>query len=144
MNAPAATSHIAVTLAALLPTIGSEWKEEGGIYAGIARGQNGAADYHLVVGPEAEGELKWKPAMEFAKAIDVNGRADFDLPARHEQALLFGNVPELFRKDWYWSNTPHAESARGAWCQDFGYGDQYYDAQNLKLRARAVRRVPLQ
>ena len=44
------------------PSIGEYWSGQGGIYAGLMRGENGAPDYHLIVpaGPEAYAqEITW-------------------------------------------------------------------------------------
>jgi hypothetical protein len=37
-----------------VPRIGSEWKEQGGIYAGVMRGHDGKPDYHLILPAAAE------------------------------------------------------------------------------------------
>jgi hypothetical protein len=123
------------------PRIGSEWPGEGGIYAGIMRGRDGAPDYHLIVGPQHDGELKWQAAMDWAAGINVNLHKDFTLPFRAEQALLFANVPELFEKTWYWSREQRAEYAGYAWMQNFNGGFQDYDLKVNEWRARAVRRL---
>lgn len=125
-----------------VPALGAEWKEQGGVYAGVVRGENGAPDYHLIVGPEAPAPAKWKAAVEWAQSLVVDGFKDFALPDRREQRFLFVNTKDLFEPDWYWSG--HAELARLAWCQDFDDGNQYYNDQDFKLRARAVRRLPIQ
>lgn len=124
------------------PRIGEVWEGQGGVYAGIVRGRDGAPDAHLVVGPEADNELVWKAAGDFALSAAVDEHHDFTLPTRAEQAILFGNVPELFKRDWYWSAEKHASYAGYAWCQHFDYGDQGYGHIDDELRARAVRRFP--
>ncbi len=126
------------------PRIGSEWPGEGGIYAGIMRGRDGAPDYRLIVGPQHDGELKWQAAMEWATGVNVkNCPIDFTLPFRAEQALLFANVPELFEKTWYWSREQHAVSADFAWVQLFNHGNQYHYHKDVEWRARAVRRLAI-
>lgn len=124
------------------PAIGQPWPGQGGIYAGLVRGRDGAPDTHLVVGPEADNELVWKAAGDFALSAAVDEHHDFTLPTRAEQAILFGNVPELFKRDWYWSAEKHASVAGYAWCQTFDDGGQRYRHIYDKLRARAVRRFP--
>ncbi|MCY1359501.1 hypothetical protein D9M69_460750 [compost metagenome] len=44
-----------------VPALGEYWPGEGGHYAGIVRGENGAPDYHLIVpaGPDAEFSAAW-------------------------------------------------------------------------------------
>src|SRR6185295_11851367 len=118
---------------------GQLWPEQGGIYAGLVRGDNGAADYHLVV---AEAALEGKPlaeAMAWAKSIVVGRYSDYTLPKRKEQSILFGNVPELFEKEWYWSCEEHSNN-EDAWCQHFLNGRQFSDHEGINYRARAVRR----
>ena len=124
------------------PRIGQPWPGQGGIYAGVMRGRNGGADYHLIVGPEIE-ETTWEKAKAKAAEISQDGHSDFSLPFRAEQALQFANVPELFKKEWYWSGEQHAEDADYAWYQFFGYGYQDGTHKHLKLRARAVRRLTI-
>ena len=122
--------------------IGEAW--QGGIYAGLARGRDGASDYHLIVGPEHEADIDWNAAGEWAKALDVDGWKDFSLPTRKEQALCFANVPELFQERAYWSGEQHASYSSYAWGQGFDNGGQDGWLKDGKLRARAVRRLPIQ
>ena len=65
------------------------------------------------------------------------------VPSRAEQSICFANVPELFDKDHYWSNTVHAAHAAHAWYQTFYDGYQRYWHKDYALRARAVRRVAI-
>jgi hypothetical protein len=124
--------------------IGRHLPGQGGIYAGIMRGRDGAPDYHLVVGPEIEGRMNWEDAKHVSTKLNVDGFQDFTLPYRKEQALLFANVPELFDEAWYWSCEQRAGSSAYAWAQDFNDGDQDVDLKASELRARAVRRLPIQ
>lgn len=121
--------------------IGAIWPGEGGIYAGVMRGRDGGPDYHLIVGPEYDGALQWQPAMEWATGLKLHGYKDFTLPYRNEQALLFANVPELFKREYYWSREQLAENADYAWGQTFGNGYQFYWSKVSYHRARAVRRL---
>lgn len=125
------------------PRIGEPWPGQGGIYAGIMRGRDGAPDYHLIVGPEL-GEQNWQPAMDAAAAVACDGHNDYRLPYRAEQALQFANVPELFQREWYWSCEQHAAGSNNAWAQVFDGGYQnYWLKGHYAFRARAVRTVPL-
>ncbi len=126
---------------ATVQRIGAIWPGEGGIYAGVMRGRDGGPDYHLIVGPEYDGELQWQPAMEWATGLNVDNHNDFSLPYRNEQALLFANVPELFKQEWYWSREQPAEYAGYAWVQLFGNGFQNCFRKGSEWRARAVRRL---
>jgi len=133
-----------ISLPVRAPAIGSIWPGQGGYYAGLARGQDGAPDYHLIVAPAAQDAIKWKAAQSWASTQDVDGHRDYDLPDRHEQALLFANVPELFEKDWYWSGAQHASDPDFAWSQHFSLGHQFTNLKYDALRARAVRRLNIQ
>jgi hypothetical protein len=125
------------------PRIAAEWKSEGGIYAGIARGRDGADDYYLVVGPEHPDEITWQAAMDWAPTVKIEGHADFAVFYRREQALAFANVPELFKPVGYWSCETHASGAYGAWGQYFSDGYQDYWFRDYSARARLVRRVAI-
>lgn len=50
---------------------------------------------------------------------------------------------EAFNEDWYWSSTQHVSDSVYAWYQHFSYGSQLYNYTYDKLRARAVRRLPI-
>jgi hypothetical protein len=127
-----------------LPRLGAPFPGQGGLFAGLARGENGAPDYLLIFGPEAEAELHWQPAMEWAAALDIDGHKDFTLPTRAEQAILFGTVRDQFQSDWYWSREQHAADSVYAWLQNFSNGNQSYDHKSDTYRARAVRRLIIQ
>lgn len=125
--------------------IGDEYNCFGGVYAGIMRGRDGGKDYHLYVGPELDMDgMKWEAAMEAAQSINYNGHSDYTLPHRAEQALMYANVPELFKKEWYWSCEQSAGFSTTAWAQTFGNGTQnnWYKTTYI-FRARAVRRLPI-
>ncbi len=126
------------------PSIGSAWAGKGGIYAGTVRGDVGQPDYGLVVLDAERNDITWNDAMKWAASLDVAGLRDFTLPLRKEQAILFGNVPELFAKEAYWSREEHASDSDSAWCQSFDNGNQSYGRKDGELRARAVRRVPIE
>lgn len=125
------------------PAIGATWPGQGGIYAGMVRGQNGNPDYHLIVHANDLDASHWKTALQWAKDLYADDHSDFTLPNRPEQAILFGNVPELFRKEYYWSETQHAEYYGYAWCQSFYDGYQFITRKSSQLRARAVRRLTI-
>lgn len=128
------------------PRIGEEWEEQGGIYAGIARGKNEAPDYHLILATHCEAEsVKWDEAKSWAENVSASdeGLHDYTLPMRHEQALLYANVPEYFQKAYYWSSEQHASLSYAAWHQRFGNGYQYYGHKDSSYRARAVRRLDI-
>ena len=151
------------------PRIGEYWHGQGGIYAGIMRGEEGMPDRHLIVPTDTAAEfasVEWgkhgteitscewtrygmrnTAAMESAglelakkiRALQFEGHSDFYLPARHELRLCWLNVPELFSKAWYWSSTQY--SAHYAFSQLFDCGDQVNTDKTNELRARAVRSI---
>ncbi|WP_317205461.1 hypothetical protein [Janthinobacterium sp.] len=44
------------------PRIGAQWPDQGGVYAGVMRGESGAPDYHLIVPTDAAAatsDIKW-------------------------------------------------------------------------------------
>jgi hypothetical protein len=137
---PPLAAHVASTGA---PRIGEYWAGQGGIYAGVQRGRDGAADYHLIVGPAMEA-CNWESAKKQAAAAAVDGHSDFTLPFRKEQALQFANVPELFEQEYYWSSEQLASDSDYAWVQGFNYGGQTNDRKSYEFRARAVRRLVIQ
>lgn len=98
----------------------------------------GQAPYHLILLPDhPEDEMTHQAATEWASSIGG------ELPNRAEHALLFAHNRGQLYRDWYWSNTLHESAPDYAWCQDFGYGNQLTGSRYGKLRARAVRRLPL-
>jgi hypothetical protein len=60
--------------------------------------------------------------------------------------LLFSEAKETgdFEADWYWTSTQCAGVAQSAWVQGFYGGDQDITRKGYELRARAVRRVPIE
>jgi hypothetical protein len=128
---------VAATGPTAAPRIGS--KGRYGIYTGIARGRDGGPDYAVeVLEATPNDRLTWADAVKWATS--VGGK----LPTRNEQALLFANVPELFEPTWYWSGEQSAGDGSSAWSQYFFGGTQYTTHATNKLRARAVRRLPIQ
>lgn len=107
------------------------------VYAGLILGQNGQPDYHLILLP-GDIDADWKQAKTFAK------KAGGELPTRREQSLLFANCKENFKSTWYWSGEPYASDASAAWYLYFGDGLQNDRHISSQLRARAVRRLPIE
>lgn len=127
----------------LPPKLGHVWAGQGGTFVGTVRGTGGAPDYHLIVGPEMEGEATFNDAVKWASKQKVDGHKDFDLPNRRELRFLFCNGEGLFKPEWYWSGEQHAVDSALAWSQAFGYGYQHWRSKGSKLRARAVRRLDI-
>jgi hypothetical protein len=153
------------------PAVGEYWKQAGGIYAGIVRGEKGATDHHLIVAAGPDG---------FSREITFGGRgqsiegavSDLDGYANtlalassahdHPAAEWASSLTIEGHDDWYlaarrelrlcWVNVPELFedgwywsstqfSADSAWCQTFGGGGQGINDKDYKLRARAVRRL---
>jgi hypothetical protein len=104
-------------------------------YAGLILGKNGEPDYHLVLLPGEASDVTRANAKEFAK------KAGGELPSRREQSLLFANLKEAFKPNWYWSSEQYASDARSAWVQHFFDGGQFSYHIYDPCRAVAVRRL---
>jgi len=141
-DAPAPSTTVASLKG--VPPIGADWPGQGGFYAGVVRGADGKPDHHLILADPDKGDVNWGDATKWAKDLKIDGHKDYALPERNEQAILYGNVPERFEKKAYWSAAPFAGLASYAWCRTFGDGSQYYHHKGSQLRARAVRRLPIQ
>lgn len=154
-----------------LPRLGTAWPGQGGVFAGIGRGHDGAPDYALILATDPASIFKdvaWgktgqdvpgaksrhdshgntqamaDAGCKLAKlilALDIEGHTDFVLPSKADMDLLTANVPELFEEDWHWTSTQL--SAHGAFVQDFQDGDSGWCYEGTEHQARAVRRIPL-
>ncbi|HED4877796.1 TPA: DUF1566 domain-containing protein [Stenotrophomonas maltophilia] len=86
-----------------------------------------------------------------AKALDLLGHTDWDLPTIEELSLLIDRSryspainTEFFKdiqNDWYWSKTPAAWSSASAWYVSFGSGHVGDDPRSSNGFALAVRRA---
>lgn len=111
---------------------------DGETYIGAIGDKNGEL-HHVILLPGDNNDATWQEEMDWAKSIGG------DLPNRIEQAMLWANHRDQFQEDWYWSNEVHHNNAAFAWCQDFdGGGYQRYYHKGYDLRARAVRRLPIE
>ncbi len=108
---------------------------EGEHYAGVILGKDGAPSHHLILLPGEAGDVNWQQAKEWA------AKTGGELPTRREQSLLYANLQEQFKAEWYWSGEQHAAYADSAWIQSFGYGGQNSHHKGVSTRARAVRRL---
>ena len=109
---------------------------DGEIYIG-AIGDAAGNLHHVILLPGDNDDATHEAQIEWANSIGG------DLPTRIEQAMLWADHREQFKKDWYWSNEIHHAESGWAWCQNFGGGYQSYDRKTSELRARAVRRLPI-
>jgi len=120
-----------VTLPSASPTIA-----DGETYIGAIINADGTG-YHIILLPGDHDDAPWAAAIDWAASIGG------ELPSRIEQALLYANHKDQFKREWYWSSDQHAAYTGYAWCQRFGLGNQNNYDTHSKLRARAVRRVPI-
>ena len=132
-----ASAPVQAAVATLMPRIGDPWPGIDGVYAGIARGEDGQADHHLVLlNAKPSARMEWKAALEWAKTVDG------EVPTRFESALLYANVrDQLDTSQYHWTSTQ--SSGASAWSQYFDYGYQSDCGQASYLFVRAVRRLPL-
>lgn len=123
------------------PRIGHPWPAQGGIYAGIARGVEGAADHHLILAPVVPSALlAWQPARDWARGLAHTAFTDWDLPTRAESALLFAQLRDQLEHGWHWTSEAYRPDGAFAWSQHFG-GGQEYVRKIFESHARAVRRL---
>lgn len=153
------------------PAIGQLWAEQGGIYVGLMRGENGAPDYHLIVAADPAGSIEaisWGSSGQeepgATSSLDglANTRALLDSPHDHPAAQWAAGLQIDGHHDFYlparrelrlcWVNVPELfeeawywsstqYSPYGAWFQYFVGGDQDNVHKGTEGRARAVRRV---
>ena len=122
------------------PAIGQPWPGQGGIYAGITRGEDGQPDAHLILCPTVpDKRLAWKQASEWATTIEHDGHADYRVPTRTESALLYANLRDQLDPAWYWTGKQY--SAGSAFFQYFFYGTQNLNGKKYEGRVRAVRLI---
>ena len=96
------------------PKIGEVWAGQGGVYAGVMRGENGQSDYHLIVPTHPDAsveEITW-------------GSADVDEPNAKSEFDGWSNTEALFCSR---HSHPAAEWARGLNVD--GHSDFYLPAR---------------
>ena len=76
-------------------------------------------------------------------AITPNAPYTPDFPLQTQAEAFKEGGEQALDTDWYWSSTRHASASGYAWCQIFTNGTQDYFSTDLKLRARAVRRLAI-
>lgn len=111
---------------------------DGETYIGAIGDKNGEL-HHVILLPGDNNDATWQEQMDWAKSIGG------DLPNRIEQAMLWANHRDQFQEDWYWSNEVYRNNDAYAWFQYFYNGYQTsYGLKGYYLRARAVRRLPIE
>jgi hypothetical protein len=153
------------------PKIGEFWQGQGGIYAGLIRGENGLPDYHLIIPTDPLGYVESITWGGYGKE-EVGTNSTFDGLAnttaldnseiKHPAAQWAAGLVIDGHKDFYlparrelrllWVNVPELfvngwywsstqYSAYFAFYQDFDVGFQSSYYKYGALRARAVRRL---
>jgi uncharacterized protein DUF1566 len=93
--------------------------------------------------PGTETNSQWGRSGINVSAIPLTYPYLVDSPAQTVNELFRTDGTEAFDEVAYWTSTQHASYSDYAWLQYFGNGYQYYWLKDGKLRARAVRRLPL-
>lgn len=96
--------------------------------------------YCAILLPGDNDPAPWEEQLDWAKSIGG------DLLTRAELVTCFEQHRDQFQEAAYWSNQPDTDPDYDAyaWFQSFGSGTQNYYRKSFKLRARRVRRVPIQ
>lgn len=133
------TESVAASPVTNVPRIGEIWPDQGGIYAGVSRGEDSAPDAHIVfLDAIPDEELNWEDAVKWAEGLGNGAR----LPTRFESALLYANVRDKIETNsWYWTGTQYSDGY--AFLQYFYDGYQDSNGKSYEGRARAVRRLAL-
>lgn len=155
----------------ITPRIGADWAGQGGILAGIIKGEGSQPDYCIVAHSASQSGIKgeWGPQIEVKGAlseldgmantlamaaagsdlakrtleIEVDGHSDFYIAARREARVIFANISDRYESTWWWTSTQYAGDSRDAWSQHFDDGNQHYWGKDDELPALLVRRVPI-
>lgn len=121
------------------PAVGERWPGIDGTYAGIARGEDGQPNGHLILLDARQAwDLNHADATAWAEGQGNGAR----LPTRFESALLYATLCDhTDTAGRYWTST--LESDGYAWCQRFGSGNQYTHDTDYGCCAVAVIRIPV-
>lgn len=130
--------------------------EAGSVLAKWALGLNigGFTDWYLPSRDELELLYRaFKPSMrdnycgyrsgENPSSVPVGYPYTEKMPAQTGNEAFRAGGSEAFEESWYWSSSQSASDDGYAWYQHFSNGTQTNNLTYDKLRARAVRRVPV-
>ncbi|MCY1292336.1 hypothetical protein D9M69_386630 [compost metagenome] len=168
---PSVIGELTVRISLDPPAIGQYWHGQGGVYAGLVRGEDGQPDYHLVV-PTAEAatakETSWgasgksEDGATHARDGLANTRALCESEHDHPAAQWAAGLEIEGHRDFYlpsrfelalcyanvrelfeecWHWSSTQYSPNYAWIQHFDDGLQGNALKGNGYRARAVRRV---
>lgn len=95
--------------------------------------------------------LTWAEALKASAGLEYAGFSDWRLPNKNELEFIVEescSQPAINRRifpatptQFYWTSSPYAGSAQGAWSVDFGYGTVSATVKTGKLPVRLVRDV---
>lgn len=157
-NAPVAAQAVAGRTA-----IGEYWEDQGGIFAGDFRGDDGSI-FGLIRAEEDLGTHAWGPGVELTGLTNWNGKentqillangnypaakvaseytrdghSDFYLPSQRELQLAVANIRHMFKPRYHWSSTPCSEEY--ACAVDFEDGNPCCYYRSGEFRATPFRR----
>jgi hypothetical protein len=170
-DAPATATGSTILHPLALPAIGTHWAEQGGVFAGILRGEAGAPDCALIVptgdafkldgewgeyGQDVAGAKSRTDSLGNTRAMaeagskiaaavlamrDDEGRDDYAIPSQGASQVLYANVPELFESGWHWTSTQ--DDRLNAFAQYFTSGSSNWLGKVGEFRVRAVRTIQL-
>ncbi|MGS1115973.1 DUF1566 domain-containing protein [Castellaniella sp. UC4442_H9] len=109
---------------------------KGETYIGAIGDQQGNL-HHVIQLPGDHEDAPWKDQVAWAKSQGG------DLPTRVELGLIWERNRDQMQKDFYWTNEVYHSNSSYAWYQSFGHGGQGYVHKSGRLRAVAVRRLPI-
>lgn len=93
--------------------------------------------------PTTEENFAYNRSGMNLSAVEPTRPYTLDVPAQTTAEAFQEGDEQAFADNWYWSSTQHASVSDCAWYQGFDSGDQDYGGTYGKLRARAVRRLPI-
>jgi len=94
--------------------------------------------------PTAEENYVYNRSGLNLSAVPPTRPYTLELPTQTLAEAFQEGGEQAFADRWHWSSTLHASDSDFAWCQHFYDGLQSYSTVvNVKLRARAVRRLPI-
>ncbi len=154
-----------------IPSVGSHWEGQGGIYAGIIRDPATGNQWHLILAQDTGIETEWSEdyneidgefsdndglhntrlilaadpnntAANYCANLLIDGHQDFYWLAPAELNLVRANLRDHCEPVAHWSSKQF--SSDSAWYQHFAYGHQRINCKDEVLAVRAVRRLPIQ
>jgi hypothetical protein len=93
--------------------------------------------------PTSDENTCWARSGINLSALDPTRPYTPAMPAQTAAEAFRNGADEAFAPTWYWTSTQPASASDFAWFQFFDYGTQDCNITSYKLRARAVRRLPI-